>query len=194
MIKSSIVLALFALLGFAGTASAANAAAPEDGNILDLAKPVFEAVMHGQGWLAAALALILCTALARRYLPKLNRFKWVASDAGTTLTAFLMSLGGGFATAFAAGAGPSLAVAKTAFGVALGAAGGYQALKHLVAPVLRALRDKLPAWARPGLDMVLWMFDRPSRNEAAAAAGEAAVKANPAPGVAGLVGEPKDWP
>ena len=158
-----LLAGLVAMFSFAGVSHAAGAASPEDGNLLDLAKPVFDAVMHGQGWLGAALALVLVVAAARRYLPKWfpNRFAWLASDAGTTLTTFLFSLGGAFSTAFVAGAGPSFAIAKTALAVALAAAGGYQALKHLLAPALRWLRPKLPAWARPGLDMILWVFERP---------------------------------
>lgn len=191
-----LFVAFLATFSFAGVSHAAGAAAPEDGNLLDLAKPVFDAVMHGQGWLAAALALVLVVAGARRYLPKWfpSKFSWMSSGAGTTLTTFLLSIGGALSTAFAAGAGPSFALFKTASMVALAAAGGYEALKYLVAPILRKLRDKAPAWARPVIDMLLWVFDRPDPIAEAEAAGEEAVKKNPAPGVSAITGEPVDWP
>jgi len=195
-IFTTVLVALVGVLSFGASAWAAGAATPDDGSLLDLARPVFDAVMHGQGWLAAALALVLVVAATRRYAPKWfpNRMSWLTTDAGSTLATFLLSLGGAFATAFAAGAGPSIAVAKMSLGVALGAAGGYQALKHLIAPLLRALRDKLPPFARPVLDMILWVFDKPSRAADAEAAGDAAVKAKPGTGIAGVTGAPKDWP
>lgn len=196
MIKATLSLGVLGLLSMAGTASAASAASPDDGNLLDLAKPVFEAVMHGQGWLGAALALMLIVAAVRRYLPKWfpSRFGWLTSGAGTTASTFLFSFGGALSTAFAAGAGPSFALFRMASLVAMTAAGGYEALKYFVAPLLRKLRDKLPAWMRPGLDLVLWMFERPDPVAKAEAAGDAAVKANPPAGVIAITGKPVDWP
>lgn len=191
-----VLAALVAAFSFGATASAAGAAASDEGSILELAKPVFDAVMSGQGWLAAALALVLTVGAARRYLPAWfpKRMGWIKSDAGSTLSTFLLSLGGAFATAFAAGAAPSMLIAKTALGVAIAAAGGYQALKHLVAPLLRAMRAKLPAFTHPALDLILWIFNRPTRTESAEAAGAAAVAAKPAAGAAGVVGAPANWP
>ena len=196
MIKTTLSLAVITLLALASTAFAAGAAAPDDGTLLDLARPVFDAVMHGQGWLAAALALVFVVAGARRYGPKWfsNRMAWITSGAGTTLANFLLSLGGALATAFAAGAGPSMALALTSFKVAAAAAGGYEALKYLIAPLLRKLRDKLPVWMRPALDMFLWMFDRPDPVAKAKAAGDQAVKENPPPGVTAITGKPRPWP
>lgn len=190
------VAAFIALLSLTATVFAAGEVLPPDSSLLDLAQPVFHAVMAGQGMLAAALALILVVAAARRYLPQFlpAAGPFIKSDAGSMLSTFLLSLGGAFATAFTAGAALSLGVAKAAFGVAFLAAGGYQGLKHLVAPILRKVQGMLPAKLRPLLDVVLWIFDRRSPAEKAEAAGNAAVAASPATGAAGVVGTPKNFP
>jgi hypothetical protein len=196
MLRMTLSLAVIALLAFTGTALAAGAVAPEDGSILDLAKPVFEAVMSGQYWYAAAGALVLLVTAVRRYGAKWfpRALGWTNSSWGTPALVLLASFGGALATAAAAGAGPSLEVLKVALGVAVAAAGGWKLAKELAVPLLTALRDKLPAWARPLIDVALWAFQRPSRDADAAAAGDAAVAANPPTGIAGVTGEPKDWP
>jgi hypothetical protein len=195
MIKTTLSFAVLALLAFAGTASAAGAAAPEDGNILDLAKPVFDAVMAGNYWLGAAAALVLLVAATRRYGAKWfpRALGWVNSSWGTPVAVLLASFGGAMATALAAGSGPSLAMVKVAFGIAITAAGGYKLVKELAVPLLTKLRDKLPAWARPLVDVLLWAFQRDPVAKAEAA-GDAAVADKPSTGIAGVVGEPRKWP
>jgi hypothetical protein len=193
-ILTAVVVAGVALVAFMSTSWAAGAAAPEDGSVVDLAKPVLDAVMNGQGWMAAAGALMLAVALARRYAPG-KAGELVRSDAGGVAASFLMSFAGAAATALAAtGGAPSLDVLKTAFGVAAGASGGYVALKKLAVPALRLLQSKVPAWARPLVGMLIWVCERPSAIGRAKAAGDAAVKANPAPGLDGVVGKPERWP
>lgn len=192
-----VVVALVGLFSFAGSTAAfaaGGAAAPDDGSLVELAKPVLDAVMSGQGWMGAAMALVMAVALARRYAPgKLGEL--VRSDAGGVVTSFLMSFGGAAATALAAtGGAPSAAILKTAAGVAMAASGGYVALKKLAVPFLRKLQGKVPAWASPILGMLIWICERPDAIGKAKAAGDAAVKAKPAPGVAGVTGAPKDWP
>lgn len=193
----TIALAAIALLlSFSASAFAAGAVMPDDGSLLDLARPILAAVMSGQGFYAAALALVLCVAAARRYLPKWApaKFGWLLSDAGTTAATFLMALGGAMATALSAGAVPTIAMAQIALGVAVAAAGGYQALKHLLAPLLRSLRDRAPAWSHPAFDLVLWVFAKPDPIATAETAGDAAVAAKPAAGAVAIVGKPREIP
>jgi hypothetical protein len=190
-----LVAAFSFLVAFTGTAVAADVST-DGAPLLDLAKPVLDAVMGGH-WLAgAALALVLAVSLIRRYGAK--RFPVLTTDAGGTALTFLTSLGGAVGTAALAGSAPSLALLWTALGVAAVASGGYTALKRLAAPALRWLEAKAPAWARPFVGPViavlLWFVDRPSAIAKAKAAGDAAVEANPPTGAAGVVGEPKNWP
>lgn len=198
---SMLLAVLVAVLSFGATATAfaAGAAAPVDGSILDLAKPVFDAVMAGQGWLGAALALVLVVTAARRYGKE--HFPFLGSKLGGAVLNLLLSFGGAAATALAAGAAPSAGLAFTALKVSIAAASGYELVKELLAPALRALADRLPwAGARAAvhalLNFALWAFE--NRRKAviakAEAAGEAAVVANPPGGAAAVVGEPKTWP
>jgi hypothetical protein len=195
IIVATVTVAIAFLFTFAGTAAAAGTVDPAgDGSVLlELAKPVFAAVMSGQYILGAALALVLCVALVRKYARHIPRVaKCLATDAGGALLTLVGSFGGALGTAILAGAAPSLAMAWVALGVAVSAAGGYSLIKKLGAPLV----DKAPAWLRPFLNLVLWFFDhKTDRVEAEAkAAGDAAVAENPPKGAAGIVGDPRDWP
>lgn len=175
--KSLIVAPAF-LIGFAGVAA-------EDvslESVLELARPVFDAVMAGQYPLAAALALVLLVAVARKWLAP--RVPFFGSDAGGALLALAGSFGGAVATALLAGATLSWSVAWTALGVAFTAAGGYSLVKRLGGALLA--RIPLPNWLKTLLDSALWIFSSPV--ERAEAAGAAAVAEKPAGG-AGPTGE-----
>lgn len=185
-IFTTLLAALVAFFSFGATAFATEAP------LLDLLKPALEAVKAGQGILAACLLLVFAVAVARRYGAK--RFPFLASDAGGALLTLLGSFGGALGTALMAGTAPSLGLATTALGVAFAASGGYSMIKRLVVPTLRALQAKLPAWARPVLDLALWIFGPAPAIAKAEAAGAKAVEANPATGAAGIVGTPKSWP
>lgn len=196
---TTVLAALVAVLSFGATAYAAGAAAPTEGSLLDLAKPVFEAVMSGQGWLAAALALVLLVTAARRY--GAVRFPFLGSKLGGVALNLLLSFGGAAATAIMAGASASFGLAFTALKVAVAAASGFELVKELIAPMLRGLVDrlhsaKLRAMLHAGLNFALWAFE--NRGKAAVAkaekAGDAAVEAKPAAGAAGVVGTPTNWP
>jgi hypothetical protein len=191
----SLLLAFLGVVfaGFLTSANAAGTMAPEEGSLLELARPIFDAVMQGHYIASAALALVFVVALVKRYAPA--KFSpYVHSDAGGALTTLLMAFGGALATATVGGAPWTWAMMWTALGVGLAAMGGYTAIKRLfVVPLLRPLRDKLPVWARPVLDMVLWMFDKPVEATAkATAAGVVAVAEKPAAGVDAVTGEAKD--
>lgn len=174
----------------AGSGSAADVPGPTDPPILDLIRPIYDAVVHGQYWLGAAAGLVLAVALTRRYLgPK---FPILHSDAGGALLTLAASFGAAVATALAAGgAVMSLHLAWIALLVAISAAGGYSLLNKL----LRPLEDLAPAWMQPVFRIITWIFDKPSaatEEAEAAAAGDAAVAARPSTGIAGIAGKPRD--
>jgi hypothetical protein len=196
MTKIVTVLSLvaLALLSFTATAFASQAVAGEDGSWLDLARPVLDAVLGGQWFLAAALALVLAAGLASKYGAK--RWPVLGTGAGKAALVLLGAFGGACATALAAGTAPTAALMWTATQLAFAAAGGYSLVRALLGPLVA----KAPAWLRPFIDLVLWFFDRKASKPSAAdvavaeAAGEAAVAAKPSTGVAGFIGKPRDIP
>lgn len=200
-IVSALTVLAVAFLSFVGVAHAADAADPSgDGSgLLDLAKPVIDAVLRGEPWLAASLALVFMVALVGKYGPKfpgrLGRWmgKLDGSDAGRAALVLIGSFGGALGAALTGGAAMSLALAWTAMKVAIGASGVYSLAKKLLTPLV----GKAPAWMQPLLRLILWAFDRKGQDAAEAAtkadaAGAAAVKANPSTGAAGVVGAPRD--
>lgn len=191
-----ITFPLAFLLLFAGVSRAAAGATGEEGSLLDLARPVWDAIMHGQYWLAASLALVVAVTLFKRYghllSPKLAAFSH--SDAGGALMTLLMAFGGALATGLAAvgvSATLSMAMAWTALKIALTAAGGYTLIRKLIVePVLKPLAAKAPPWLQRILELVFFLFDKPQPIKDAEAAGDAAVAANPAGGLTGTIGKP----
>ena len=192
---AGFVLVAF-LISFTGTAYASQAVAPEDGSLIDLARPIFDQIMAGHWLAAAALALVFCVAIVKRYAP--GKFgELVHSDPGGALTTLLMAFGGALATATMGGAPWSWKMLWTALTVAVTAAGGYSLIKKLIIePILKPLAEKGPLWLKPILMVVLWVFDKrdnaATANATAAAAGDAAVAATPSTGTDGVVGEAKD--
>jgi hypothetical protein len=177
---------------FTATAFAAGAAMPEDANIADLLRPVYDAFVHGNKLYAGMLALIAMVALLKRYAPA----KWrpfLYGDIGGSLLTLTGSFAGAMATTLGSGNPVSWMMVKTAGLIAVGAAGGYALVKKLlIEPLLRPWSSKAPAWLRPLLAMVLWIFDKPSPIAKAEAAGNAAVAAKPPTGMEGVVGKTRD--
>lgn len=189
-IITAVLVVLVVLLSFTATTFAANGAEAAGASLLDLLRPVVDAVLGGQYMLAGALALVGAVAAARRYAP----WEWTRSDWGAPVLVLAGSFGATLSATIAAGATPNLETFKTAIGVAVGAAGGWKLAKELLVPVLRRVQDKLPARLRPLMTVLLWVFENPgaARIAKAEAAGAAAVKAHPAPGVSAVVGKVKD--
>lgn len=183
------------LAGFIVSAHAAAAASPDNGNLLDLARPIFDEVMKGHYIASAALALGFSMALLKRYAPgKFGVF--VHSDTGGSLVTLVMAMSGALATATMGGATWHWGMLSTALMVGVVAMGGYTAIKRLIIdPLVRPLAAKLPPWAQPVLSLVLWMFDRRFQADPAkeaAAAGDAAVAADPGAGASAVVGTPTE--
>lgn len=162
-----------------------------DASIVDLAKPVLDAIMHGHGWLGAASALVLVVALLRRW----GTARWPAlgGKAGGAALNLLTAFGGAAATALLAGQAPSVGLALAALKVSGAAAAGFELVKELAAPALRWGEARAPGWLRPvlkpALDLLLWAFEKrgDAAVAAAKAAGDAAVAAKPAAGAAAVV-------
>lgn len=149
-----------ALLAAFGATSYAADAAPvaSDGSLLDLARPVLDAVIHGQYWLGGSLALVLAVAVLRQYggayLP------WLKTGQGAALMALLATFGATLAAAFAGGAMPSGHLVWTAAKIAVASAGIYSLLKALVVdPYVVPLAAKYPKY-RLIFVAILWLFDR----------------------------------
>lgn len=180
-ITTALLFSAITYFSFIGVALAQGVIVPEDGSILDLAKPVYEAVAGGRYWLGAMLGLVLLTTAAKRYLPG-KAGAWVNGEYGQPLTVLMLAFGVAGAAALAAG-GPSavmsLALAWAALKVAVGAAGGYTLLKQLAAPFLIKLANKSPMWAQPIFSIILWVFSKPTPENLAKKAGDAAVVAKP---------------
>jgi MFS family permease len=154
---------------------------------------LYKAVMSGHYALASAMALVLAVALVHRFASSESKWLgWTHTSWGAPLLVLLGSFGGALATSIGAGAAPSWAMCKVAFGLAVAAAGGWKLAKELMLPLLRKLQSKLGPAGRV-LDVVLWVIDRKSLAVTAAeAAGDAAVKATPPNGIEGVVGKARE--
>lgn len=189
-------LGIITLLGFGATAFAADTAtsSTDSSSLLELLKPVYDAVTAKNYALAGALGLVALVALIKRYLG--GRIPWLHSDAGGATTTLLMAFGTAMATSLAPGAHLSFDMAKGALLVAFAAAGGYAMLKKLLAPLLESLSAKAPPWAQVILRLVLWVFDKPAARDQvladASKAGDTAVAANPAGGITAVTGASTD--
>lgn len=175
-IASVILLVLFA---FTGTALAADVASDPDTS--EVLRQIFDAVVHGQWWVAASGAVIGLCGLARKYMPE----SWKSGAKGDVVgiaTTFGIAAAGAVITTLAApGAAMSFAVVTAAAKVGALAIGGWNIL-HKVIGWLVAW-DKLPGWAKSILALVA-SFIGSSAVKKAEEAGAAAVAANPAPGMA----------
>lgn len=191
MLKKLFIAPILFLVGyfsFIGVAAASSAVILPDESILDLAKPVYTAIMDGQYWVAAMFAVILLVAALNKYAgkipkvgPKIDTF--LDGEYGKPVTVLLVS----FATASLAalatpGAAMSIGLAWAALKIAAGAAGGYELIKRLLVPLVRKIGAKAPSWMAPLFDLLLFAFSKKSAVVKAEEAGNAAVIANPAPG------------
>lgn len=175
------IFVLCLLAAFTGTAFAAGSS-PDGQSLLDFAKPIFDAVVHGQWWAAAAAAVVLGCALARKHMPA-HWTTGVKGDIIGTASAFIVAFFGAIGTWFVApGAVMSAAVALTALKVGVAAIGGYNILHKLATWAIAS--GKLPAWALPILTLVTKLIGS-NAVEKAQADGDKAVAADPPKGMTG---------
>ncbi len=193
MIRSALIwtagaaalLVAFAGAAFAGTALTGAGIPTEDSSIRDLVSAVVDAFRGGHKIAAGALAVFAALALAKKYLTTGKVGLWLHGDLGGTVTVFLMATAG----ALAAADSLSPAVLWTAGGIGVAAIGGYAAAKTLI-KALKASRwyATAPSWFKSAIDILTWLVDKPDAVKAAQAAGDDAVKANPATGADGIAG------
>lgn len=191
-------VAAVALLGFTATAFAQSTSpSGEPWSVWDVLRPVVEAFRGKDYDAAGALALVALTAILGHYGSKLpGKFgAFFNGEPGKLVTlvggAFFASL----ALQLTGPQGFTLGILKTAGWLAFLAGGGYGLVKKFLYPILVGkLRPKLPGWAQPILDGLLWFLDRGKAAAIAKAekAGAAAVAAKPGAGAAGVVGKPRD--
>lgn len=189
--KIAAVFTFVFMLAFAATAWAAGTVTGDEGSLLDLARPVYDAFTSGQYLYAGMMALVLAIALTKKYLgPKVP---FLHTDVGGSLMTLVGAFAGALATSLAGGVTVTFAMVKTASLIAVGAAGGYSLIKRLlVDPILRPLAAKAPAWSQPIFQLIFFIFDRPSPIATAEAAGDAAVKETPPTGTEGVAGKPTE--
>lgn len=183
-----------ALVAFGATAVAASEVTPDDGTLLDLARPVFDAVVRGNWWLAAALAVVLLTGAAKRYLPDAYGGRLVRSELGGMVTAFMLAFGGALATTFAApGAAMTMAVMLAALKVGFFAVGGWMMI-HKIATVLVGTKfwnEKMPSLVKHLVTAALNLIGS-SAIKKAEKSGQDAVDASPPTGADGAAGKPTE--
>ncbi len=182
--KFFATLILIFLGCFTGTALAQTAAT--DPATSEVLRQIFEAVLHSRWWGAAAASVVGVCAAVRHYLPE----DWKTSVKGDIVgvaLAFVTAFAGAIANwALAPGADMSFDVLATAAKIGAVAIGGFTVV-HKVIGWLMAW-DKLPAWLRPILAIIATVIGS-SAVKKAEAAGEAAVAADPARGMAGAIGK-----
>lgn len=189
-LPSAFVLAVIGLAAFSATSHAAVAVTGEDVSILDLARPIYDALASHQYSLTAMLVIVLLVALTKRYLG--DKVPWLHSDAGGSALVLVGTMASAMAAGLLApGATITWMLLKTAALTGVSAAGGYAMIKNLlITPFLKPLAAKAPAWLQPIFNLVFAFFDHPPLAPVAIAikAGDAAVAAAPATGADGIVG------
>lgn len=193
-----LILVAMLCITFTATSFAAGAAVPEDGSLLDLLTPIWDAFTGKHWWLAGAAALVAGVTLFKKYAPSGKARDFANSEEG----AASLVLAGSFGAALVASLSGATAVpmspalALDAFHVAAAAAGGYFLISMLVVKRLtnsKFYQDKAPSWLKAAVSLAFWAFQKKSPAiDTAKAAGEAAVAAKPATGAAGVVPPPTD--
>lgn len=96
------------------------------------AQVALDAFVNKQWGLLVSLAVLLIVAGLRKFTPDDSKLgAWFRSKLGAIISNFVLSLGGGFATQFLAGAPFSAALVLKAITVALTASGGWAIYKNL---------------------------------------------------------------
>lgn len=145
-------------LSFAATAHAAVAVTGDDFSALDALYKAFRAHQYS---LAGAVFVVLLVAAIRRYLG--DYIKFLHTDAGGAVLALLGSAAAAAVTGLTAnGATLSWPLVSTALMIGFTAMGGYAALKTLFfEPILVPLQARAPAWLKPFLGLITWVFEHP---------------------------------
>lgn len=186
-ILMTVSYAILIFLGaFTGTALAADVAT--DPATSDVIRQIFDAVVHGQWWIAASAAVIGVCGLARKHMPDSWKDGAKGDIVGVATTFGIAAAGAVITTLAAPGVGMSLAVAVAAAKVGVGAIGIWNVLHKVIGWLMGW--SKLPGWAKSILSVVA-SFIGSSAVKKAEEAGDKAVAANPAPGMS-AGGKPRE--
>lgn len=184
-------LALLAVCGHAAAAAATSLAVSDEASILDLLRPVYEALTGGQYAYGTLLAIVAAVALTKRFVP----IAWLHTDTGGSVLVAIGTTAAALAASVATpGAHVTLSGLSAAFKAGLLAAGGYVFIKNVV---ITPLMPRLPVWLQKILTPILWVFDGTMKPSAVALkesidAGNNAIILKPVQGVVSIVGEAKD--
>lgn len=182
VLKYLFLVACF-LGGFAGMAwaQAVDVTGGDSQALSEALRAVADAFTSGNPTLAGVLMIVVAVAAVKKY--GALKFPWLANSPFPELLVLLSSGAGALAAALSAGGSFTEALWPAAK-LAAAAAGGYALLAALGKAVLDKWGDKLPAWLHSVLDVVFWLFKKPSADAKAEAkkAGDAAVEANPPTG------------
>lgn len=179
--KTVLTFAFLVLACFTGTALAAGVATA-DPDTSEVLRQIFDAVVHGQWWVAASGAVIGLCGLARKYMPDSWKDGAKGDVVGIATTFGIAAAGAVITTLAAPGAAMSLAVVTAAAKVGALAIGGWNILHKVIGWLMGW--SKLPAWAKSILGLVASLIGS-SAVKKAEEAGAAAVKANPPAGMSG---------
>lgn len=185
------VLVFLALCGHRVAAAATSLAVPDDASVLDLLRPVYEALTGGQYAYGTLLLIVAAVALTKRFVP----IDWLHTDAGGSVLVAIGTTAAALAASVATpGAHVTLAGLSSAFKAGLLAAGGYVFIKSVI---ITPLMPRLPSWLQKVLTPILWVFDGTMKPAEVALkesidAGNKAIVIKPPQGVVSIVGEAKD--
>jgi hypothetical protein len=178
----TLFLVFIGLAGFAGSTAFAQNAAATDPSFNEVTKSIFDAVMHGQWWAAAAYGVILAMIGARKFMPESWKEGAKGDIIGTAMV-FVIAVAGAVGTAaLAPGATMTAAVFLTALKIGVAAIGGFTVVHKVVGWL--AEWKLLPAWAVPLLKLIALTVGSKAVAKAQAA-GDKAVKEAPPTGMAG---------
>lgn len=178
----TISISILLFLGvFTATAFAAGTV-PTDGSLSDYAQIALNAIAHGQWWAVGSLVVVMLCAAAKKYLPEKYQTGTLGDIVGTGI-AFLFGAAVALAsTALTPGFVMTLGTLGLAAKVGIGAIGIYNVL-HKVLGWLGEW-NALPSWLKPILNILGGLVGSDALAKAKAA-GDAAVEAKPATGLAG---------
>jgi hypothetical protein len=192
IIKLGVLALAVALVSFVSLSvafAATGVTDPDSAGVFDLLKPIVESVAKGEFALSAALGVIAAMALTKKYLPDRFGGKFVRSDLGGMLSAFIYASAGSVVTALSTGGDVTSSTMRAALYIGMGSIGGFVALHKLASAFVgtKWWNEKAPAWLRALVSVVLALIGSNAASKQAEknakAAGDAAVKEKPATGL-----------
>lgn len=186
-----VSLACLAVCGHQVAAAATSLAVPDEASVLDLLRPVYDALTGGQYTYGTLLLIVAAVALTKRFVP----LPWLHTDTGGSVLVAIGTTAAALAVSAAIpGTQLSIGAVSAAFKAGIMAAGGYVFIKNVI---ITPLLPRLPAWLQKILTPILWVFDGSMKPgevalKEAVAEGNKAILIKPSQGVVSIVGDAKD--